>query len=143
MNYHGINMLLQQLTWTGIAFGIIGYFFYREWTRREENKFQMERMTPEQLAELRRLEADIALERQRRKAGNLWFLRVGMAILGSGCGLTAGLLCFKEELTSRIGSVSQIAALEVFALSVAGLGLFLFLEFLLELYLRRRYRDEE
>lgn len=142
MDFHGISMLLEQLTWTGVAFGIVGYFFYREWTRREENKLQLERMTPEQLAELRRLEADIALERERRKTGNLWFLRAGMAILGSGCGLTAGLLCFSDELTLCLGQALQIAALKVFAFSVAGLGLFLFLEFLLELYLRREYRDE-
>ena len=46
----------------------------------------LERMTPEQLADIRRVDAEIEIERQRRSAGNLWFLRVGMAVFGGGIG---------------------------------------------------------
>ncbi len=72
--------------WMGVAFGIVGYFIYREWGRRRESMTMLERMTPEQLADIRRVDAEIEIERQRRSARNLWFLRVGMAVFGGGIG---------------------------------------------------------
>ena len=41
MNYYGINSVLEQLTWSGIAFGIVGYFIYREWSRRRESMLML------------------------------------------------------------------------------------------------------
>ena len=86
-----IKEVLEQIMWMGVAFGIVGYFIYREWGRRRESMTMLERMTPEQLADIRRVDAEIEIERRRRSAGNLWFLRVGMAILGIGVGLLIGL----------------------------------------------------
>ena len=79
-----IKEVLEQIMWMGVAFGIVGYFIYREWGRRRESMTMLERMTPEQLADIRRVDAEIEIERQRRSAGNLWFLRVGMASLVEG-----------------------------------------------------------
>ena len=69
-----IKEVLEQIMWMGVAFGIVGYFIYREWGRRRESMTMLERMTPEQLADIRRVDAEIEIERQRRSAGNLWFL---------------------------------------------------------------------
>ena len=45
-----IKEVLEQIMWMGVAFGIVGYFIYREWGRRRESMTMLERMTPEQLA---------------------------------------------------------------------------------------------
>lgn len=130
--------VVQQLTWTGIAFGIMGYFIDRERNRRRENMAMLERMTPEQLAEIRRVDAQIEAERKRHSAGNLWFLRLGMAIIGAGCGLITGLQCFSRELERTMHSnLAQAVIFKIIATTVIGIGLFIFLEFLIELRLRR------
>ena len=138
MNYYGINSVLEQLTWSGIALGIVGYFIYREWSRRRESMMMLERMTPEQLAEIRRVDAQIEADRKRRSAGNLWFLRFGMAIVGAGCGLLTGLQCFSHELERTMHSNLVPAIIfKIISMTVIGMGLFIFLEFLIELWLRR------
>ena len=71
----------------------------------------LERMTPEQLADIRRVDAEIEIERQRRSAGNLWFLRVGIN--------------------------RDVLGFQIIALIVLMMGLFIFFEFLIELRLRR------
>ena len=48
-----IKEVLEQIMWMGVAFGIVGYFIYREWGRRRESMTMLERMTPEQLADIR------------------------------------------------------------------------------------------
>lgn len=63
-----IKEVLEQIMWMGVAFGIVGYFIYREWGRRRESMTMLERMTPEQLADIRRVDAEIEIERQRRSA---------------------------------------------------------------------------
>lgn len=88
--------------WMGVAFGIVGYFIYREWGRRRESMTMLERMTPEQLADIRRVDAEIEIERQRRSAGNLWFLRVGMAVFGGGLGGYIGLEIMKNSLFASL-----------------------------------------
>ena len=50
-----IKEVLEQIMWMGVAFGIVGYFIYREWGRRRESMTMLERMTPEQLADIRRV----------------------------------------------------------------------------------------
>lgn len=130
--WNGISEVLQQLTGMGVAFGIVGFFIYREWLRRKEQIAMMERMTPEQLADIRRVDAQIEAERKRGSAGNLWFLRVGMSVLGGGGGLLLGLNVFPY---SR--ELHDIFTFEVIAATVAGIGLFIFLEFLIELWLHR------
>ncbi|WP_288676425.1 hypothetical protein [uncultured Alistipes sp.] len=122
----------------GVAFGIVGYFIYREWGRRRESMTMLERMTPEQLADIRRVDAEIEIERQRRSAGNLWFLRVGMAILGIGVGLLIGLECFDSEIYNLKGfGISPVSVFKIISVTVLGMGLFIFFEFLIELRLRR------
>lgn len=124
--------------WMGVAFGIVGYFIYREWGRRRESMTMLERMTPEQLADIRRVDAEIEIERQRRSAGNLWFLRVGMAILGIGVGLLIGLECFDSEIYNLKGfGISPVSVFKIISVTVLGMGLFIFFEFLIELRLRR------
>ncbi|WP_346688772.1 hypothetical protein [Alistipes communis] len=122
----------------GVAFGIVGYFIYREWGRRRESMTMLERMTPEQLADIRRVDAEIEIERRRRSAGNLWFLRVGMAILGIGVGLLIGLECFDSEIYNLKGfGISPVSVFKIISVTVLGMGLFIFFEFLIELRLRR------
>jgi len=133
-----ISTVLGQMTWMGVAFGIVGYFIYREWGSRRESMAMLERMTPEQLADIRRVDAEIEIERKRRSAGNLWFLRFGMAICGIGAGLLLGLECFGDEMFNLRGfDVSPISVFEIVSVTVLGMGLFIFLEFLIELWLRR------
>ena len=127
-----IKEVLEQIMWMGVAFGIVGYFIYREWGRRRESMTMLERMTPEQLADIRRVDAEIEIERRRRSAGNLWFLRVGMAILGIGVGLLIGLECFDSEIYNLKGF-----GFKIISVTVLGMGLFIFFEFLIELRLRR------
>ena len=120
-----IKEVLEQIMWMGVAFGIVGYFIYREWGRRRESMTMLERMTPEQLADIRR-------------AGNLWFLRVGMAILGIGVGLLIGLECFDSEIYNLKGfGISPVSVFKIISVTVLGMGLFIFFEFLIELRLRR------
>ncbi len=133
-----ISAVLEQLTLMGVSFGIVGYFIYREWGRRRESMTMLERMTPGQLADIRRVDAEIEIDRKRRSAGNLWFLRFGMAICGIGVGLLIGLECFDGEMFNAKGSgVSPIAVFKILSMTVVGMGLFIFLEFLIELWLRR------
>ena len=121
-----------------VVFGIVGYFIYREWGRRRESMTMLERMTPEQLADIRRVDAEIEIERRRRSAGNLWFLRVGMAILGIGVGLLIGLECFDSEIYNLKGfGISPVSVFKIISVTVLGMGLFIFFEFLIELRLRR------
>lgn len=130
--------VLEQIMWMGVAFGIVGYFIYREWGRRRESMTMLERMTPEQLADIRRVDAEIEIERRRRSAGNLWFLRVGMAILGIGVGLLIGLECFDSEIYNLKGfGISPVSVFKIISVTVLGMGLFIFFEFLIELRLRR------
>ena len=133
-----IKEVLEQIMWMGVAFGIVGYFIYRERGRRRESMTMLERMTPEQLADIRRVDAEIEIERQRRSAGNLWFLRVGMAILGIGVGLLIGLECFDSEIYNLKGfGISPVSVFKIISVTVLGMGLFIFFEFLIELRLRR------
>ena len=133
-----IKEVLEQIMWMGVAFGIVGYFIYREWGRRRESMTMLDRMTPEQLADIRRVDAEIEIERQRRSAGNLWFLRVGMAILGIGVGLLIGLECFDSEIYNLKGfGISPVSVFKIISVTVLGMGLFIFFEFLIELRLRR------
>ena len=137
--WSGISDVLAQITWMGIAFGIVGYFFYREWFRRRESMAMLERMSPEQLADIRRVDAEIEIERRRRSAGNLWFLRIGMAICGIGLGLLIGLSCFGNEmyLPNKHG-ITPIYVFKIISTTLLGMGLFIFLEFLIEFWLRRK-----
>lgn len=140
----GFTNVLEQLTWMGIALGIIGYFFFREWSRRRENIAMMERMTPEQLADIRRVDAEIEAERKRNSSGNLWFLRLGMAVIGGGAGLLLGMQLFAGQLAEEdMGSMSivPVVVFKIIATTLLGIGLFIFLEFLIELYLRRMERS--
>jgi len=122
-----IKEVLEQIMWMGVAFGIVGYFIYREWGRRRESMTMLERMTPEQLADIRRVDAEIEIERRRRSAGNLWFLRVGMAILGIGVGLLIGLECFDSEIYNLKGfGISPVSGFKNISGSDLGVGLFLF-----------------
>ena len=133
-----IKEVLEQIMWMGVAFGIFCYFIYREWGRRRESMTMLERMTPEQLADIRRVDAEIEIDLQRRSAGNLWFLRVGMAILGIGVGLLIGLECFDSEIYNLKGfGISPVSVFKIISVTVLGMGLFIFFEFLIELRLRR------
>lgn len=136
MDWYGFNNMLLQLTWMGVAFGIVGYFFFRERNRCEENRMMMERMTPEQLADIRRVDAEIAAERKRQSNGNLRFLRFGMAITGGAVGCFVGLQCFLSG--DAWADELPIPVFKTMAVSVFGIGLFIFLEFLIEVYMRRR-----
>ena len=121
-----IKEVLEQIMWMGVAFGIVGYFIYREWGRRRESMTMLERMT-----------AEIEIERQRRSAGNLWFLRVGMAVFGGGLGGYIGLEIMKNSLLQASGINRDVLGFQIIALIVLMMGLFIFFEFLIELRLRR------
>ena len=137
--WSGISDVLAQITWMGVAFGIVGYFFYREWFRRRESMAMLERMSPEQLADIRRVDAEIEIERRRRSAGNLWFLRIGMAICGIGLGLLLGLSCFGNEMyLPNKHDITPIYVFKIISTTLLGMGLFIFLEFLIEFWLRRK-----
>ena len=120
MNFwYGLRNILEQLTWMGIAFGIIGYFIYREWNRFQEKIRMLERLTPEQLGDIRRLDAEIEAERKRHSAGNLWFLRFGSAILGGGIGFLCGMQLFLNGITRMMddltiaSNVAKIVAITI------------------------------
>lgn len=132
-----ISEVLEQITWMGVAFGIVGYFIYREWGRRRESLTMMERMTPEQLADIRRVDAEIEIERKRRSAGNLWFLRLGMAILGGGLGGFLGLIWMEHKMLAGVRVKDDLFVVQFFSLVVLMIGLFIFFEFLIELWLKR------
>ena len=132
-----IKEVLEQIMWMGVAFGIVGYFIYRECGRRRDSKTIVERMTPEQLADIRRVDAEIEIERQRRSAGTLWFLRVGMAVVGGGLGGYIGLELMKNSLLLASGIHRDVLGVQRLALLVLMMGLFIFFEFLIELRLRR------
>ena len=139
--WSGISDVLAQITWMGIAFGIVGYFFYREWFRRRESMAMLDRMSPEQFADIRRVDAEIEIERRRRSAGNLWFLRIGMAVCGIGVGLLTGLSCIGYEthaLHEQVVSPFAVYVLKIISTTLLGMGLFIFLEFLIEFWLRRK-----
>lgn len=135
--WSGISDVLAQITWMGIAFGIVGYFFYREWFRRRESMAMLDRMSPEQLADIRRVDAEIEIERRRRSAGNLWFLRIGMAIFGGGLGAFLGLTFLDPSMEKVHNASMNIYSCQLLAFIVMMIGLFIFLEFLIELWLRR------
>lgn len=138
MNWHGLTDFVGQLTWMGIAFGIVGYFFFREWWRRRENIFMVERMSPEQLADIRRMDAEIEAERKRRDAGTLWLLRLAMAVLGSGLGVLLGVKWVEWHVAGYPRELNEAGlAFQGVGIGVIVVGLFLFLEFLIELWLRR------
>ena len=124
-----IKEVLEQIMWMGVAFGIVGYFIYREWGRRRESMTMLERMTPEQLADIRRVDAEIEIERQRRSAG--------MAVFGGGLGGYIGLEIMKNSLLQASGINRDILGFQIIALIVLMMGLFIFFEFLIELRLRR------
>lgn len=64
-----IKEVLEQIMWMGVAFGIVGYFIYREWGRRRESMTMLERMTPEQLAEAQAMAAKVT---QALTGAGLW-----------------------------------------------------------------------
>ena len=80
---------------------------------------------------------EIEIERQRRSAGNLWFLRVGMAVFGGGLGGYIGLEIMKNSLLQASGINRDVLGFQIIALIVLMMGLFIFFEFLIELRLRR------
>ena len=82
-------------------------------------------------------DAEIEIERLRRSAGNLWFLRVGMAVFGGGLGGYIGLEIMKNSLLQASGINRDILGFQIIALIVLMMGLFIFFEFLIELRLRR------
>ena len=135
--WSGISDVLAQITWMGVAFGIVGYFFYREWFRRRESMAMLDRMSPEQLADIRRVDAEIEIERRRRSAGSLWFLRIGMAIFGGGLGAFLGLTFLDPSMEKVHNPSMNIYSCQLLAFIVMMIGLFIFLEFLIELWLRR------
>ena len=140
MNFwYGLCNLVEHLTWMGIALGIVGYFIYREWNRFQEKIRMMERMTPEQLGDIRRIDAEIEAERKRNSAGNLWFLRLGMIVVGGGIGFLCGMTLFFPygSLQHVHYSLDGAAVAKTTGATLLGMGVFIFLEFLLELKLRR------
>ena len=135
--WSGISGVLEQITWMGVALGIVGYFIFREWGRRRESMAMLDRMSPEQLADIRRVDAEIEIERRRRSAGNLWFLRIGMAIFGGGLGAFLGLTFLDPSMEKVHNASMNIYSCQLVAFIVMMIGLFIFLEFLIELWLRR------
>lgn len=135
--WSGISGVLEQVTWMGVALGIVGYFIFREWGRRRESMVMLDRMSPEQLADIRRVDAEIEIERRRRSAGNLWFLRIGMAIFGGGLGAFLGLTFLDPSMEKVHNASMNIYSCQLLAFIVMMIGLFIFLEFLIELWLRR------
>lgn len=135
--WSGISGVLEQITWMGVALGIVGYFIFREWGRRRESMAMLDRMSPEQLADIRRVDAEIEIERRRRSAGNLWFLRIGMAIFGGGLGAFLGLTFLDPSMEKVHNASMNIYSCQLLAFIVMMIGLFIFLEFLIELWLRR------
>ena len=135
--WSGISEVLEQITGMGVALGIVGYFIFREWGRRRESMAMLDRMSPEQLADIRRVDAEIEIERRRRSAGNLWFLRIGMAIFGGGLGAFLGLTFLDPSMEKVHNASMNIYSCQLLAFIVMMIGLFIFLEFLIELWLRR------
>ena len=83
------------------------------------------------------MDAEIEIERKRRSAGNLWFLRAGMAILGGGLGSFLGLQLMKHNLEIESRVSSNLFGAQVVSIIVLMVGLFIFFEFLIELWLKR------
>lgn len=146
-------IILEKLTGMGIAFGIIGYFIFREWNRHHAYMKQLERMTAEQLAELRRTEVEAEAEVKRQALGNFWYLRLAMLLLGGGIFCFVGFLLFEHNLLSdsslhdgNLGyyrSLQEIYYIRTMVLIVIGAALGVFAEFIIELWWKQKIMRAE
>lgn len=131
-----------------IACGIIIYFIFREWAGLRVNKLQLERLTAEQITQLRRIEAEAGAEVRKRSLGDFRYLRLAMLLAGGAVGCIIGLILYKNNLLqdeSMIGAKSRFwSQIESFygtltvVLTVLGAALGIFVEFVTELWWRRK-----
>ncbi len=119
-----------------IVVGIIGYFILREWNRHRAYMKQIERMTAEQLAELRRTEVEADAEVKRRALGNFRYLRIAMLLLGGGIFCFIGLEFFKDDILSdgSYNGLEDLYTLRTMVLTVIGAAIGVFAEFVIELW---------
>ncbi len=119
-----------------IVVGIIGYFILREWNHHRAYMKQIERMTAEQLAELRRTEVEAEAEVKRRSLGNFRYLRIAMLLLGGGIFCFIGLEFFKDDILSdgSYNGLEDLYTLRTMVLTVIGASIGVFAEFVIELW---------
>lgn len=123
-----------------IIIGILGYFIYREWNRHHAYMKLIERMTAEQLAELRRTEVEAEAEVKRQALGDFWYLRLAMLLLGGGIFCFIGLEFFKDDLLSdgSYNGLEDLYTLRTMVLTVIGAAIGVFAEFVVELWWKRK-----
>lgn len=115
----------------GIALGVVGYFFYRKYLAHCEYRLLINRLTPEELARQRQMEAEIERNRQN---GSYLFLRVGMIFLGLALGAFVATL-FSPAL-KQIGFADDPAYL--FPILGGGVGPCMLVSFVIEICLKRK-----
>ncbi len=123
-----------------IIIGILGYFIFREWNRHHAYMKLIERMTAEQLAELRRTEVEAEAEVKRQALGDFWYLRLAMLLLGGGIFCFIGLEFFKDDLLSdgSYNGLEDLYTLRTMVLTVIGAAIGVFAEFVVELWWKRK-----
>lgn len=128
-----------------IIIGIIGYFIFREWNHHSAYMTQIERMSAEQLAELRRTEVEAEAEVKRQALGNFWFLRLAMLLLGGGIFCFIGLEFFKGDIMSAGGNnvLEYLYSLRTVVLTVIGAAIGVFAEFVIELWWKQKIMRAE
>lgn len=123
-----------------LAIGILGYFIFREWNRHHAYMKLLERMTAEQLAELRRTEVEAEAEVKRQALSDFWYLRLAMLLLGGGIFCFIGLEFFKDDLLSdgSYNGLEDLYTLRTMVLTVIGAAIGVFAEFVVELWWKRK-----
>ncbi len=123
-----------------IVIGIVGYFIFREWNRHRAYMKLIERMTAEQLAELRRTEVEAEAEVKRQALGDFWYLRIAMLLLGGGIFCFIGLEFFKDDILSdgSYNGLEDLYTLRTMVLTVIGAAIGVFAEFVIELWWKRK-----
>ncbi len=123
-----------------IVIGIVGYFIFREWNRHRAYMKQIERMSAEQLAELRRTEVEAEAEVKRQALGDFWYLRIAMLLLGGGIFCFIGLEFFKDDILSdgSYNGLEDLYTLRTMVLTVIGAAIGVFAEFVIELWWKRK-----
>ncbi len=123
-----------------IVIGIVGYFIFREWNRHHAYMKLLERLTAEQLAELRRTEVEAEAEVKRQALGDFWYLRIAMLLLGGGIFCFIGLEFFKDDILSdgSYNGLEDLYTLRTMVLTVIGAAIGVFAEFVIELWWKRK-----
>ncbi len=134
---------------TIIACGIIIYFMFREWARRSA-KLPLERLTPEQIAELHRIEMEARTHPQEEFDFKIWYLRAGLPVLCGFLMFLVGMLirnylifsddnmAYGEEYGYYRRQLEYFTMMLYQILTVVGVAAGALIEFVIELRMKRK-----